>query len=47
MCRHSWGDNAKTNLKKIGYEGVDWIHLAEIWVQFRAFVNTVMALPFR
>jgi hypothetical protein len=23
-------------------EGVDWIHLAQDWIQWRAFVETVM-----
>jgi hypothetical protein len=24
-------DNIKMNLKEIGWEGVDWIHLAQDW----------------
>jgi hypothetical protein len=26
--RHIWEDNIRIDLKKIGWEGVDWIHLA-------------------
>jgi hypothetical protein len=26
--RHRWEDTIKTRLRKIGLEGVDWIHLA-------------------
>jgi hypothetical protein len=31
-------DNTRTDLREIGWEGVDWVHLAEC----RALVNTVM-----
>jgi hypothetical protein len=27
--RPRWGDNIKMDLKEIGWEGVDWIHLAQ------------------
>jgi hypothetical protein len=37
-------DNTKMDLKETGYEGVEWIHLAQATVQWRAFVNTVMNL---
>jgi hypothetical protein len=30
------------NLEEIGCEGVDWIHLAQNNVQWRAIVNTVI-----
>jgi len=30
--------------KETGCEGVDWIQLAQDWVQWRAVVNTVMKL---
>jgi hypothetical protein len=26
--RHKWMDNIKTDLKEIGWGGMDWIHLA-------------------
>jgi hypothetical protein len=32
-------------LREIGWEGVDWIHLAQNGNQWQAFVNTVMNLP--
>jgi hypothetical protein len=32
------------NLRVIGWEGVDWIHLAQDRDQWQAFVNTVMDL---
>jgi hypothetical protein len=37
-------DNIKTNLKGTMYERVDWIHLAQDRVQWRALVNMVMNL---
>jgi hypothetical protein len=27
--RPKWGDNIKMDLRKMGLEGVDWIHLAQ------------------
>jgi hypothetical protein len=43
--RHKWEDNIKIDLKEIGWEGVDWIYVAQDrdwwwWV----LVNTVMNL---
>jgi hypothetical protein len=32
------------NLREIGWEGVDWIHLAQDRDQWRTVVNTVMKL---
>jgi hypothetical protein len=29
-------------LKEVGWEGVDWMHVAEVRGQWRALVNTVM-----
>jgi hypothetical protein len=37
-------DNIKMNLRKIGWDGMDWIDLAEDGDQWRALVNTVMNL---
>jgi hypothetical protein len=28
-CRHIWEDNIRMDLRKTGWEGVDWIHLAQ------------------
>jgi hypothetical protein len=42
--RHRLQGNTKINFEDIGFEGVDWIHLAQVGDQSRAFVNTVMSL---
>jgi hypothetical protein len=39
-----WEDNIRMDLKEIGREGVDWIHLSQDRDQWRAVVNTVMNL---
>jgi len=41
------GDNIRMDLRKMGWEGVDWIHLAQDRDQWRAVVNAVMNLPHR
>jgi hypothetical protein len=38
------GDKIKTNLKKIGCENMDWMHLAQDRDQWRALVNMIMKL---
>jgi hypothetical protein len=40
--RRRWEDNIGMDLREIGWEGVDWIHLAQDRDQWRAVVNTVM-----
>jgi hypothetical protein len=42
--RRRWEDNIKTDLKEMGFEDVDWIHLAQDRDRWRAFVNTVVNL---
>jgi hypothetical protein len=42
--RHSWVDNIKTNLLKIGWSAVDWIDLALDRVKWRALVNEAINL---
>jgi hypothetical protein len=44
--RHRRGrkDNIRMALREIGWEGVDWIHLAQYRDKQRAVVNTVMNL---
>jgi hypothetical protein len=37
-------DNIKIDLTEIGWDGVDWIELAQDRDQWRALVNTVMNL---
>jgi hypothetical protein len=39
-----WVDNIKMDLREIGWDGVDWIDLAQDRDQWRALVNTVMNL---
>jgi hypothetical protein len=40
--RRRWEDNIKMDLGEIGTDGANWIRLAQVRVQWRAFVNTVM-----
>jgi hypothetical protein len=42
--RHKWVDNIKMDLGEIGWDGRDWIELAQDRDQWRALVNTVMNL---
>jgi hypothetical protein len=42
--RHRWVDNIKMDLREIGWNGVDWIELAQDRDQWRALVNTVINL---
>jgi hypothetical protein len=42
--RHRWEDNIKMNIKLRKCEIMDWIHLSQDRVQWRALVNTVMDL---
>jgi hypothetical protein len=39
-----WVENIKTDLTEIGWDGMDWIHLAQDMDQWRALVNRVMNL---
>jgi hypothetical protein len=42
--RRRWVDNSKLSLREIGWDGVDWVDLAQDRDQWRALVNTVMNL---
>jgi hypothetical protein len=42
--RRRWVDNIKIDLRKIGWDGMDWIDLARDRDKWRALVNTVMNL---
>jgi hypothetical protein len=42
--RRRWEDNIKMDLREIGIDGANWIRLAQVRVQWRAFLNTVMNL---
>jgi hypothetical protein len=39
--RREWTDNIRMNLKEIGREGVDWMHLAQVLDEYQAIENTV------
>jgi hypothetical protein len=42
--RHRWVHNIKTYLREIGWNGMDWIDVAQDRDQWRALVNVVMNL---
>jgi hypothetical protein len=42
--RRRWEDNIKMGLQEVGYEGMDWIELAQDRDWWRALVNAAMNL---
>jgi hypothetical protein len=42
--RRRWVDNIKMDPREIGWDGMDWIDLAEDRDQWRTFLNTIMNL---
>jgi hypothetical protein len=42
--KRKWEDNIKMDFRKLGWKGVDWIHLVQDRYQWCALVNTVMNL---
>jgi hypothetical protein len=42
--RRRWVDNIKIDLRETGWDGMDWIHMAQDRDQWRDLVNTVMNL---
>jgi hypothetical protein len=42
--RRRWVDNIRMDLREIGWDGRDWIELAQDRDQWRSVVNTVMNL---
>jgi hypothetical protein len=42
--RRRWEDNMKMDLREIGFDGANWIQLAQDMIQWLACVNTVMNL---
>jgi hypothetical protein len=42
--RRRWVDNIKMDLTQIGWDGVDWMDMAQDRNQWRALVNTVLKL---
>jgi hypothetical protein len=43
-ARRMWVDNIKMDLRETGWDGMDWIDLAQDRDQWRALVNKVMNL---
>jgi hypothetical protein len=41
-----WVDNIKTDLREIGWDGVDWSDLAQDKDQWRTLVNMVIIFGF-
>jgi hypothetical protein len=44
VCSFRWVDNIKIDLREIGWDGMDWVDLAQDRDQWRALVDTVMNL---
>jgi hypothetical protein len=42
--RHRWEVDNRMYLREIGWDGLDWVHLAQDKDQWRALLNTVMNL---
>jgi hypothetical protein len=42
--RQRWEDNIKMDLQEVGWDGMDWIDMAQDRVKWRALVNVVMNL---
>jgi hypothetical protein len=42
--KHRWVDNIKMDIREIGWDGVDWIDMAQDRDQWRALLNTVLNL---
>jgi hypothetical protein len=42
--RRRWVDSIKIDVREIGWDGMEWIELAQDRDQWRALVNTVMNL---
>jgi hypothetical protein len=42
--RRMWVDNIKMDLRDIGWDGVDWMDMAQDRDQWRALVSTVLKL---
>jgi hypothetical protein len=42
--RHRWVYNIRMDFGKVGWNGLDWINLAEDRNRWRAFVNSVLNL---
>jgi hypothetical protein len=40
----TWVENIEMDLREIGWDGMDWIHVAQDRDKWRALVSTVMNL---
>jgi hypothetical protein len=40
--RRRWKNNIKMDLRDVGWEGIDWMYLAQDRDRWRALANTVM-----
>jgi len=44
MRMYRWKNNIKVGLNEIGWEGVDWINMAQDRDKLQAHINTVMRI---
>lgn len=42
--RHRWNDDTEVTIEELGWQSVDWIHLAQGRDHWWAFMNTVISL---
>jgi hypothetical protein len=42
ILRRGWENNIRMDVREVGWEGVDWMNLAENTDQWRTIVNTVL-----
>jgi hypothetical protein len=45
--RRRWEDDIKMNIREIGTEGVDWVHLAQDGNWWRGLINTAITKRFQ
>jgi hypothetical protein len=45
-ARRRWVDNSKMDLREIGWDGADWIDMAQDRDQWKVLVNTVLKFWF-
>jgi len=41
-ARYRWDNNIETEFNEVEYECMDWVQLAQVEVQWRALINTVI-----
>jgi hypothetical protein len=46
ILKDRWKDTIKTDRNEMGYEGMDWVNLAQDRDRWRGLVNTVTNLGF-